>query len=361
MRRLALFFTFFIAAMCIQGQEIEIPAWVDHEVNETFARFNEWRGDDQVVVFPIQTDVHSGGRDTYRHVAYVNHAANTFGFDFIADLGDIGLDLPDTSTPEAARAFLDRHARIHQEYSGVSVVLVGNHDHNRNSGTALFTDQQLGETLNVPSMAKATPECQLVLALNPTYGYVNLPAKKTRVFFLNTSDRDDPKNYYTVSPIQLQFLADNMRFTEPGWNVIVLTHYCVRPIGHWNSDVGVGLHHGDTFLKILSDFNARAKGEAEGVVWDFTSNKDCRVIANLTGDSHFDSSEIYDGIIFAISQGYGGVAPQEMPEGSSVTKFDMNKMMLVDIAAFKPAKRELRLFRLGAGGADKDRRFDSGQ
>ena len=79
MRNLALFFTFFIAAMCIQGQEIEIPAWVDHEVNETFARFNEWRGDDQVVVFPIQTDVHSGGRDTYRHVAYVNHAANTFG------------------------------------------------------------------------------------------------------------------------------------------------------------------------------------------------------------------------------------------------------------------------------------------
>ena len=71
MRRLALFFTFFIAAMCIQGQEIEIPAWVDHEVNETFARFNEWRGDDQVVVFPIQTFVAIEFQRLIGHVGFL--------------------------------------------------------------------------------------------------------------------------------------------------------------------------------------------------------------------------------------------------------------------------------------------------
>ena len=347
----SLFFSLF---MTLFSQDIQIPQWVDNEIKQTYTRFIEWKGDDDVVLFPIQTDVHSGGRETFKHVAYVNHAAKTFKFDFIADLGDIGLDTPATKDPKEASEFLKRHADIHQQYQGISVVLVGNHDHNRIAGDKRFTDKQLGEIFNAPSMKKSNG--RLVLAENPTYGYIDIPARKTRVFFMNTCDRDDEKNYYTMAPKQLQFLADNLKTKEEGWNAFVLTHFCVLKLGHWTDD-NSECAHAETYLRILKDCNAKAKGESDGVKWDFSQGAVCHVVANLTGDSHFDAEENHDGIYFAISQGYGGVGVNSMPKWSSKTYFDPNQQMLVDIVAYKPATHQLKLFRIGAGGAPKDREF----
>lgn len=42
---------------------IAIPAWVDAQAQETFARFNAWKGDDVTVVFPVITDVHTSRRE----------------------------------------------------------------------------------------------------------------------------------------------------------------------------------------------------------------------------------------------------------------------------------------------------------
>lgn len=340
--------------MSLFAQEIAIPEWVDKEIKQTYSRFHEWKGKDDVVIFPIQTDVHSGGRDTYKQVAYVNHAAKTFNFDFIADLGDIGLDTPATKEVKDAKEFLERHATIHQQYPGISVVLVGNHDHNRIAKEGKFTDKELGEIFNVPSLKKANG--RLVLAENPTYGYIDIPERKTRVFFMNTCDRDDSAHYYTMATKQLQFLADNLQVKEDGWNAFILTHFCVLPLGHWNDDQSECFNR-EIYLQILKDCNAKAKGELNGVKWDFSKGTPCHVVANLTGDSHFDAEENHDGIYFAISQGYGGVAEASMPKWSSKTPFNPSQQMLVDIAAYKPATHELKLFRMGAGGKEKDRQF----
>ena len=39
--------------------EFAVPAWVDQQIGETKARFDAWRGDDEVMVFPIITDIHA--------------------------------------------------------------------------------------------------------------------------------------------------------------------------------------------------------------------------------------------------------------------------------------------------------------
>lgn len=344
-----------LLATAAELPQIDIPAWVDQEIKATSERLNAWKGQDQTVVFPILTDVHTGGRDTYRHIAYVNHAAKTFNFDFIADLGDIGLDIPATKDPEKAREILDRHAALHRQFPGIAVTLVGNHDHNRVAGKDnMFTDQQLGDAFMAHNL-KRSPN--FVLSSNPTIGYYDIPAAKLRVFFLNTNDiYDTPGKYYTMSEKQLQFIADHLKTNEDGWLAVTLTHFCVRPMGNW-LDYNDSCFNSDIYLKILTDCNAGQAGTMKSVKWDFSKGPHCRVMANLIGDSHFDNQEIYEGIYFNITQGYGGVAAASMPKGSLKTPFNPGSMMLVDIAAIKPAKGELRLFRLGAGGAARDRSF----
>lgn len=352
----ALLTLFLLAVVCVRGQAIVIPAWVNIEVSKAYGRFIEWKGDDEVVVFPVTTDLHSGGRDTYKHIAYVNHAGKTFPFDLTVDLGDIGLDVPATRDPEVAKSFLARHGRLRHEFPGVALQVVGNHDHNRVAGNGKWiTDKQIAEVCNLPNLKKGH---KVVFAEDATYGYYDIPRAKVRIVFLNTSDHDDAGGgYYVMATKQLQWLADNLKFSEPGWTVVALTHYCVKDFGNWVGSKS-SLTNGDVLVKIYEDFVAGKAGELKGVKWDFTANEDCRFAVNLIGDSHFDASETTNGVNYVITQGYGGVSEKDFPAGRAVkTPFNYRTMMLVDIVVVKPAKRELKLIRMGAGGKARDRVF----
>ena len=333
----------------------DAPEWVSEEIRKTYARFDEWRGSDQVIVFPIITDTHAENRETFRHISYVQSADQTFHFDFIADLGDIGLDSEFTSEPSAAEKFLLRHAGLHQRYSGVLLFCPGNHDRNRTAPREYWTsDSRLGELFNRPNLKRGH---QVTLAENGSYGYYDIPTARVRVFFLNTSDGDfSPAEHRVVSSGQMQFFADHLRFADPGWTVIVLTHYCAQPLGNWINYPST-LKNGNLFTGIMEGFVNAQKGEAEGVSWDFTANRDCRLAANITGDSHCDCSGIINQVQYIVCQGYGTIQPSKLLKDTVYTRFDPQEMMNIDIVALKPAKRELKLFRLGAGGAARDRSF----
>ena len=62
------------------------------QIEEAYARFAEWKGEDEVLCYPILTDIHTAGRFSYKHIGYAAKAAPLFGFDFMALLGDIGLN-----------------------------------------------------------------------------------------------------------------------------------------------------------------------------------------------------------------------------------------------------------------------------
>ena len=52
------------------------------QIEEAYARFAEWKGEDEVLCYPILTDIHTAGRFSYKHIGYAAKAAPLFGFDF---------------------------------------------------------------------------------------------------------------------------------------------------------------------------------------------------------------------------------------------------------------------------------------
>ena len=60
---------------------------------------------------------------------------------------------------------------------------------------------------------------------------------------------------------------------------------------------------------------------------------------------------------YIITQGFGRVLEQNIPEGAISTQYDPGIETLIDVAAIKPEKRELKIFRIGAGGSSRDRVF----
>ena len=345
----------------------EIPKWAENEIEMTYTRFLEWKGDDETVVFPIVTDVHSETHrngtvngdpeeidwsDNKNHIFIAQRAAARFNADCLVDLGDIGLDrysdyVP--SKPEDVYWRLSTQLRVYQDFTAVPVLFcIGNHDH----GPADFfvSDRVFGETFNLPTLRRGVP---IKTGPDFDYGYYDLPEKKTRLFFLNTSD----DAYYGYSREQLQFLADNLQLSD-GWTVVICQHFCVgRSIGIWLSAPHIRANRGDVWEAILQGFLHNQAGETDGVTWDFTNNHDCRLVGSLTGDSHFDNQGTIDGVNYVITQGFGNVLEENMPEGAVNTKFESGNQTLIDVSAIKPAKRELRIFRIGAGGAERDRSF----
>ena len=110
---------------------------------------------------------------------------------------------------------------------------------------------------------------------------------------------------------------------------------------------------------MVEDFVARRAGSADGVAWDFTKNVDTRFAGCFFGDSHYDNHLLENGVHYTITQGYGGVGDKDFPKdnGAVKTPFNSGSQMLVDLVAFKPATRELKVFRIGAGGPARDRGY----
>ena len=55
---------------------------------------------------------------------------------------------------------------------------------------------------------------------------------------------------------------------------------------------------------------------------------------------------------------YGNVFSElKLSAGDYVTLVNRTRTMLVDMVALKPARREMKIFRIGAGGPERDRVF----
>ena len=138
----------------------------------------------------------------------------------------------------------------------------------------------------------------------------------------------------------------------------MLQHFCIRTeIGYWKTFRTTSAKRQDVAIRILEDFVAHRAGEAEGVKWNFASLRETAFAGCFFGDSHFDNYVKTNGVDYSISQGYGTVSPKEIENGGVYTPFSRVKQMLVDLVAVKPAKREVRIFRVGAGGEVRDRGY----
>ena len=315
----------------------DIPDYVMDEAAVSYERFEAWKGDDEVVVFPILTDIHSHERYSYQHIGYAVKTDELFHYDFMVCLGDIGLNVGPSNVSRQyvedviafTRAEMDR-------YKGVFLYAAGNHDWDDGQG-GVHTDQFLSDTFQKPALEYADGNLHLVPG--KVYCYYDVPQKNVRVVLLNSEgSRTQAPAYYLFDDEQMEWFKDLLDNTSPDTAVIVMSHYMPHPIGRWhNTPEAVTLASNERLMSVLSDYGTRRS-----------------IVGLFCGDSHVNTIVTEGGINYYITQGLGGVAVRDMMDGTTHEFFDYRGQTCCDVIAVKPALRQVRSFRIGAGGAAYD-------
>lgn len=313
------------------------------QIEEAYARFAEWKGEDEVLCYPILTDIHTAGRFSYKHIGYAAKAAPLFGFDFMALLGDIGLNsYPATLDSVYAASVVRNTLEQMNQYDGIWLYAPGNHDWDAGKGKEnYFTEEEISATFQKPWQEKAGEAYRLVPG--KTWGWYDIPGKDIRIILLNsTGTRTLGDSYYLFDEPQQEWLKGLLADTPKDKTVLVMAHYMPHPMGRWNMVSSINqthtLENNIRLMAVLSDF-VHDGGTLAGM---------------LCGDSHANCHVDYNDVDYYITQGYGWVSPDLMIEGTTHAFFDYRQMMCVDVIAVKPEKREVHTFRIGAGGADYD-------
>ena len=315
--------------------------FVKPQVKEAYQRFAAWKGDDEVLVYPILTDVHTCGRFSFKHIGYAATAAKMFGADFMANLGDIGLNAYQATADSVyAKWIKERTLEQMKKFDGVWIYTPGNHDWDAGQGR-YHSEQELQDLFQKPWEERAGGN--LHLTPERTYGYYDIPEKNFRIIFLNSStSRTLGEAYYLFGNEEIVWLGDILEATDPATNVIVMAHYMPHPMGRWTSSKPVEptMTQNQAVMDLLSEYAQKRT-----------------IVAMITGDSHTNDYARYNGVNYFISQGYGWVVPDLMLPTNRHAFFDYKETLCIDMVAVKPSTREVHTFRIGAGGADYDYEF----
>ena len=331
------------------------PRFVRRQAKETARRMKAWIGKDEVVVFPLVTDVHTTNRETYRHIGYIAGLDRMFHYDFMANLGDIGLNIePAHSSAEIADMIIGNTLSEMAKYKGVFLYCPGNHDYDGGAGRHL-SSAKLCELFQQPSLAYA--DGRLHLTGHNCWSYYDLPGKKLRVITLNSQNSETEGDfYYTYDTAQLAWLMELLRQTPDSTQVLLLSHYMPHPVGHWPSIPSRTSPTVEALMRMLESYVYKTSGGAAGLQWDFTGAKG-RLIGLMTGDSHINSYIQLNGVNYFVSQGYGKMENTLLEPGQQRAWFNSRESLCCDIVVIKPATGEVHTFRLGAGGAAMDYLF----
>lgn len=353
---------------------IPLPDWAADRIRSGVARYNAWRGKDETVAFPLITDVHShepgfaenppNWNDPKSHILFQRAIAHATDSDFLVNLGDLDFDInilgakPEWSDVQAV---IDGFVRVYEKEPLPVLFSMGNHDHAKGR----YTSKQFGDTFNRGITARAGHK--VVLSECGTWGYYDIPAKKFRAVFLNTSD----EGYAGYSRKQLQFLSDALATVPEEWHVIALQHIQVPGImGRWRRGLDDGpLRREGIFMQIVDDFahhrgnlvqgfhKPPIKGQYDGIKWDFAESK-ASFVGGFFGHTHLEANMQIDGVNWVTRPGYGTV-PADCPcmgarDPKCVWEFKRSKDMMIDLVAVKPEKRVVHVFRFGYGGPESE-------
>ena len=314
-------------------------------IETAYERFARWKNNDNCIVFPLITDLHSAletvdslnsqKREVLSHILALNAAAEKFSADFTANLGDFGVDVP-IKEPEQINQLCSRFFEYH-DMSPVKPVLyaVGNHDISRGI-TPDFLYQ---------NFKKINKNCNISSPENIPYGFYDIADKKCRVFYLFCNETSE---FYSEE--QFAFTGNNLNSMPSDWCAVVLQHKCIHSKGRWQKNQFAPMP--ENYVRMHELFAAFVR-------------KGGKIAAVCSGDSHFNLFEQLDGINYYSSQGYGGIGPSEAPTHALLEheycpalnrtdSFDSEKNCLIDIVAIKFEKRETAVFRIGAGEAKFD-------
>lgn len=355
------------------------------EASITFERFQKWKGNDECLVFPLISDIHTyvGDNAKYKGIDYCIATDGVFGYNFIGHLGDFGPANSSSLTYEQEKEILQRVSRCFNKYNGRIFFAHGNHD-NDYSASLGFRMSDIANYMAQPTFNRFNDEFDINYEHHCFFrDYVKL---KTRIMVVNTTDKDVATGgEYGMSDEQLTWIYNTLLSVPTGYCVVILEHFCPIKIGEWNSyisdtDYAYGADQELIgYVKMLEAFASHTSATYGSRYFDFTNvpSNTC-LVGVFCGDSHFDANlhknetltvkkkvggdnvnfDINgNGVNWLITQSYGIVSPTEIPSWATYTSFDYSSQLLIDVVAIKPKRRIFKVFRIGAGGNDRDREF----
>ena len=334
--------------------EDEIPSFVMEQASETFQRYEEWRQGEETLLFPIITDVHTQDKETWRHIGWMVETDKVFHYDFMANLGDIGLNLGSSHSSQALTDYiLDKTQEQMMLYDGMFIYAAGNHDWDGGEGRQL-TSQFLSDKFQQPWMERGKGNYHIVD--KKVYGYYDIPEKNVRVVILNSEGTETLGEYYTFGKPQLDWLIDLLGKTTPETHLVLLAHYMPHWIGRWTSVENVVRPTCEILQHVLQDYAERKQGSEQGVSWDFTKAQGT-LVGLFCGDTHANIQVKDHGVNYYITQGLGPAGASELLYGQKRVDFDYMKTLCCDVIAIRLKDKQVKSFRIGAGGKGMDMEF----
>lgn len=320
--------------------EYQIPDFVVPQVTEAHDRYMEWKGDDETIIFPIFTDIHSHTDYRFRHIGYVGETSDIWNYDFMLCLGDVGVNLgPAHISKDITNTILTKVSDEMKKYPGLFLFVPGNHDWDGGEGT-FTSEERFQELFQEPGLEKANGN--LHLTEGKVYHYYDIPEKNFRIILLNSCGTGTQQGtYYIFDNEQVEWFKNIVNGTPKEMSILVACHYMPHPNGRWhNTPAPYTLQSNERMMDVLAELK-----------------KDHNLIGLFCGDSHFNMHEVDRDVNYFVTQCMSCCSLENLMPGTRRADIDVNESLCCDVIAVKPAKNEVHTFRIGAGGADFDYEF----
>ena len=354
---------------------VSLPSNIKEEIGTTFKRFSSWNAGKDKIVFPVFTDIHAG--TTFNKIKQLKNLIdnfNQFGFDFYANLGDVGIDVAYTNGGLDASYKLLNYISDASNTANAPVLFAnGNHE----TIVKELPTRVRKEYLNKPQERKWKG---LKYADGGNNGTYFNEEKGLKVIILDNYARADTGNnpsyltYEGIDKEQLSWFIDELVKAKDVENIIVLEHSFPYYKGNWRSEKeesGQTIYEDPaanddycpsraSIRNAIIAFNKRQTGTDSvynDVSYDF-SNATGTICGLFSGHSHFDVHHQEDGLLLVCHQSMGSLNLEtEMPSWGIYSEFDKLTNTLIDVVSICPSARQIKIFRVGAGGEERDREF----
>ena len=277
------------------------------------------------ILFAVMSDAHLGyytdtenaaGKQAGQALKRLNEWC---ALDFVAHLGDYTTGAYNTTVESAMRDMANYQLLIGSKFPGRQAWCVGNHDDAPYQATA----NRMSQTQVYAAISRKNLASNGYVPGNTAYGYMDFPALRLRLIYLDTHDRRswgsaqvgagancDFLNVENISAAQLQWLADHaLDFSgvdDPSkWSILVFSHAVLSTSGTYTDPSGTA-HPCNTAnaATLLKAYATKKSGSIThgGVTvnYNFTTVTPAGIIGCIHGHEHRYANEIVGGAFLSI-------------------------------------------------------------
>ncbi len=277
------------------------------------------------IVFAVMADAHLGyytdtgnaaGKQAGQALKRLNERC---ALDFVAHCGDYTTGAYNTTVESAMRDMADYQLLIGSKFPGRQAWCAGNHDDAPYQATA----NRMSQTQVYAAVSRKNLASNGYVPGNTAYGYMDFPALRLRLIYLDTHDRRswgstqvgagancDFLNVENISAAQLQWLADHaLDFSgvdDPSkWSILVFSHAVLSTSGTYTDPSGT-VHPCNTAnaAKLLKAYATKKSGSIThggvAVNYNFTAVTPAGIIGCIHGHEHRYANETVGGAFLSI-------------------------------------------------------------